>query len=546
MSDDPEKETLSEGRGADTPSLSLRTGLLLLIGSAFLRFLSHPPLQVEAAAWVALVGFLFYVNAVRSWTWLLVGSGLWGFFFFLPSLAWLRHIAVPAWIGLSGLMALFPVFFVVLLKTLAPAPGVRQGVVGGFCWVVSEYTRTHFLSGFPYLFLAHSQADLLPLIQVADVTGAWGVSLMIFWVNAAVFMVLYPLVRPYLDGLEPIRTARSRIWIASGIAVLLPICALVYGFRTLQTTSADTGPRIGVIQGNVPQSVRKRQSPETLFRLHAALAEQVSGRAGLVVWPETMYPHSVGVTRDGVARSRPPEPLEELIDRVTAPQLIGGHTLKEREEGVDIYNSAWLVTDEGLDQHYFKYHLVPFGEYIPGHTLLPFLDPIVDRVFPYAADITWLSAGPPPEKSRPMTWRGPSFVPMICYEVVFPDEFRTRVNRGASFVINMSNEAWYRNEAELDQMLSIVRYRAVENRISVVRSTNTGISGFIFPSGRQHLLRGPGGEVRGVRGTMVDRIRKKGSSTVYRLYGDWLPLGAIGVLILLFIQFLVNVTIQEK
>ncbi len=536
------------GERSSANALSLKTAAGFLLLSAGLRFLSHPPVQFEFAVWGCLVGYILFFNGTHSWWRLLIGTWIWGFLFYVPSLAWIRHIAYPAWIGLCAIMAGFPVLFATLLRWCGPEPGIRQGIIGGLCWVVTEYVQTHFISGFPYLFLAHSQADLLPLIQIADLTGAWGLSLIIYWFNAALYEWINPWLTTKRNGIPALKSKRNSIYFHAATTAGLVAGSLVYGTYQLQTPPPKTGPKIGVIQGNIPQSVRRRQDPEKTFRTHLKLARKLSGKTSLILWPETMYPYPFLVTKTGSVTTDPPESFRKLTRNNSTDQLIGAHTFKATNKNeTSLHNSAWLVSADGkIQQGYFKYHLVPFGEYIPGRDLFPFLDAIVDKVFPFARDVTWLSAGSPPSESEPIRWKNHPFIPLICYEVVFPDEVRTHVNKGANFIVNMSNEAWYRNEAELDQMLAIVRFRSIETRTTVVRATNTGISGFVYPNGRTNLLRNSNGSVRGFRGTLTGRIRQQGDVTLYRKLGDLLPITSIICLILLFTHNLFNVKIQQQ
>lgn len=522
-----ENEEKPEEHEGGTPFRWLAGALII---SAFLRFLAHPPVQFEYSAWIAFIGYLFVFNRVDTWTELLLWTGVWAFAFYLPCLAWIRHISLLAWIGLSVIMVIFPITFAVLLWVVQPERGWRQVVLGAGAWVVGEYVQTHFLSGFPYLFLSHTQADLTPLIQVADVTGAWGVSALIFLVNGVLYLLLEDGVA-FVNGRQSIDRLRRR-WI--GAAVVLTVLVggtFGYGVWRLGQLSMSDGPDIGVIQGNIPLSLRgHRNSSQEIFDRHLRLARQLDDRTDLVIWPETMFPYPV-IKRGERVQVTDPDKLQELAGAVSAYQILGVRTIRQPEGDRRDHNSAWLMNREGeLEQHYAKYHLVPFGEYVPGQAWIPGFRSWIAGYFPVAEEI-WLDAGSPPEESALMVWNGYKLAPMICYEVVFPDEFRSHVRKGADVVVNISNEAWYKNEAELDQMLSIVRFRSVEQRITVVRATNTGISGFVFPDGRARILTDEEGRDRGFSGGMVETVKMASGNTWYGQYGDWFVyLALIGLL----------------
>jgi apolipoprotein N-acyltransferase len=503
-----------------------------IVASALLRFLAHPPVQVSLTIWVALIGYFVFFNRVRSWMGLIGGTWVWAMLFYLPGIFWIRHVSVFAWLGLSAISAAFPLVFAVLLRWISPRPGARQVVTAAAAWLISEYVQTHFLSGFPYLFLSHSQAEVTPLIQISEITGAWGVSAIIVLVNGVLYLVMEYVWHMWKED-PSFQVSCSRMgWLGGGVALLLA-GSVAFGIWRLDTMEVTRGPQVGVLQGNIPQTIKNQShTGQEIFDRYRRLARSVSDRAELIVWPETMFPYPV-LKAGGRARVSDPAKLKQLMEATSVPHLIGVRTIERRGEQRSDYNSAWLVNRDGdLEQFYAKYHLVPFGEYVPGQSLVPGLRNWMSSILPIP-EAMWLDAGPPPSKSRLVAWNGWELAPMICYEVVFPDEFRAQVNKGADVVVNMSNEAWYRNEAELDQMLSIVRFRSVEHRVTTVRATNTGISGFVFPDGRAHLMRDEQGSDRGFRGAMVDRPNVWRGRTFFSTYGNWLIWG--GVILLLWL-----------
>ncbi len=517
--DEPFTEETSE-KAVEPGECSGRVLSLAIAVSALLRFLAHPPIQVSFTVWVALIGYFFFFNRVRSWRGLIAGTWGWAMLFYLPSIFWIRHVSVFAWLGLSAISAAFPLVFAVLLRWISPRPGARQVVVAAGAWVIGEYVQTHFLSGFPYLFLSHSQAEVTPLIQMTEITGAWGLSSIIVLVNGVLYLALESIWQRWGRN-RSIRVSFSRLGWLGGAVVLLLAGSLAFGYWRMGTLKVKEGPKLGVLQGNVPQTVKNRShSSEEIFDRYRRLARSVSNRADLIVWPETMFPYPV-LKLGRRKRVSDPAKLNQLLEEVPLPQLIGVRTIERRGNERSDYNSAWLVSREGkLERFYAKYHLVPFGEYVPGQSWVPGLRDWMSDILP-VPDAMWLHAGPSPANSRLLDWNGWKLAPMICYEVVFPDEFQAHVNKGADVVVNMSNEGWYRNEAELDQMLSIVRFRSVEHRVTTVRATNTGISGFVFPDGRARLMRDEQGRDRGFRGAMVDRPELWSGHTLYSTLGDW-------------------------
>jgi apolipoprotein N-acyltransferase len=161
---------------------------------------------------------------------------------------------------------------------------------------------------------------------------------------------------------------------------------------------------------------------------------------------------------------------------------------------------------------------VPFAEYVPGASVLPGLRGLFETVSGLRLDS--LRPGEGFQVWPLERWR---FGVQICFEGAFPDISREIARMGASFTINISNDGWFGSSAELDQMLIMARFRAVENRIHVIRATNTGISAFIDPTGRIQA-RIPGKEVQG---SLVATLRITEASSLFRTWGNWVAWSAL-------------------
>jgi apolipoprotein N-acyltransferase len=200
--------------------------------------------------------------------------------------------------------------------------------------------------------------------------------------------------------------------------------------------------------------------------------------------------------------------------------VIGTLVVEERSGQTDTYtNSAVLVTPEGkIAGRYDKIHLVPFAE-----TFWLFR-PLV-RWFSNLA-LEEFRAGTGVE-----VWErgGNRFGAQICYEAIFPEISREIARKGGTFTVNISNDGWFKASGELDQMLVMARFRSIENRMQVIRATNTGISAFIEPTGRVQSKLEVDGRCKEVEGVLAGRIRLTEATTLYRAVGDWakwLTLGA--------------------
>jgi apolipoprotein N-acyltransferase len=191
----------------------------------------------------------------------------------------------------------------------------------------------------------------------------------------------------------------------------------------------------------------------------------------LVIWPETAMPFH--------------PPTSPLFPELLARTVFAGHYsllagapyFQERENNFDLYNSAILVRPDGGQSLYFKQHLVPFGEYVPLSDILPLPGPVVESVGNFK------SGG----KAEPLLDGKAKLGILICFESIFPDLARQEVANGANMLVNMTNDAWFGRSSASIQHLAMVVFRAVENRRSLARAANTGISCFIDPAG--HISR---------------------------------------------------------
>jgi apolipoprotein N-acyltransferase len=420
-------------------------------------------------------------------------------------------------------LALYLVAFVVVTSVLRRGLRVPLAIVAPIVWVTLETIRSNIMTGFPYLLLGHTQIDNLTLMQILDVTGVYGVSFIVMSCNGLLAEI----------ALLPGSRAYGPAVVSAPIAVAGLAAAFVYGGARLAGLETRPGPEVCLVQANIPQEVKNQMTPEQrreamgrYLDLTFACIEKAEGPSPLVIWPESalpgFYDHStpwmelVRRNVDYVMRSK-------KIRRF----LIGINHFGVEGEKLKILNSA-VYLHEGHDtyERYDKIHLVPFGEYVP----LPWLLFFVKHVVPYPEPF---SAG---TEYTLFEYNDHTFGVVICYEDVFPGLVRRFVTRGAEFIVNISNEGWFYESAEADQHLAIARCRAIENRVAVVRCTNSGISCLINPMGLVEKQIEKEGKVKLVEGWLTGRVTLGGvPATVYTRVGDAFALicmgGAVGLII---------------
>lgn len=458
--------------------LSFFSGLILAF--SFFNF------NLWLFAWFGFVPlFLALRNKSKKQAFLL--SYLTGVIFWLGTLYWLVHVTPVGMIVLVLYLALyFGIFGLVISSPYILSTNYYLLSIPS-SWVILEYIRSHLLTGFPWAKLAYSQYLNLPVIQIADITGAWGVSFLIVMVNAAVYSAI----------------SRRKIHL---LPLFCLLAVLLYGYSSLYRIAQAAGRttlRLSVIQPNIPQALKWDPSARGFIKdKYFALTEEAArDNPDLIIWPEAALP---------VILEEEPEFFEDtksFARKINIPLLLGSATAR----GGDYYNSALLVSAQGsVSGRYDKLHLVPFGEYIPLRSALPFLETIVPiGDFSRGREYTILKIQN-------------TFGVLICFEDVFPELARGFARHGAEFLVNITNDGWFGRTSAPYQHFSASVFRAVENRLPIVRSANTGVSGFIASDGRVLSLLGDGAGrnifIQGHKTQQIGVLRQKPS--LYTVYGD--------------------------
>ncbi len=486
--------------------------LALAVVSGLLLTASFPVVGWEYLAWIALVPLLFAVRGFspgRSFVLGLVTGCVHYFsliYWMLPTLSRYGELPLIAaallFVGLVLSLALFPAVFTLLLSGWLDRPGPGVLVVP-WVWVTLEYLRSFLFSGLPWELLGYSQFEHLPLIQVADITGVYGISFLIVWANATVFLLLWNFFLPEKDDNRPGKWSAGSMVL---VGLLLLGLTWTYGKMRLRNINylLSQAPTMvmSIIQGNVDQA----QKWEMAYRWrtvekYMALAEREKAAAPrLVIFPETAMPFYF--IHDKVLTDL----VQEKAREMESCFLVGAPSLEQRGERFRFYNSAYLIAPSGeIVDRYDKVHLVPFGEYIPGGDWLPFLEKIV-----YGAGD--FSPGKKGDVLGLGQWR---LGVQICYEIIFSDGCRTMVDNGADVLLNITNDAWYGRSSAPYQHFSMTVLRAVESRRALVRAANTGISGWVEPTGRIRQTTGLFTEI-----TQTYRIPKLETLSLYTRVGD--------------------------
>ncbi|MFC1844653.1 apolipoprotein N-acyltransferase [Thermodesulfobacteriota bacterium] len=474
----------------------------LALGTGFLLFLTFPGAAgFWPLAWVALVPLLLAIRNVNPGRAARLGL-LAGMIHYVTLLYWIvivlgRYGNLPLWVSVPALLllALYMSSFLALFCALMSSAWKKNEVFvvwgGPFLWVGLDYLRSFLFSGFPWQDLAYSQYKALFLIQIADLTGHFGVTFHIVLVNSitALLFVLWRDNRAVAESsLSVLMTLRIRnAWryaVLPTLCIMLAVMAYnILRYRLIsEEISVSPKMKIALVQGNVEQD--QKWSPAMRLQtidIYTELSKQALGQGNespiLLVWPETALPFLIN---DNPYFKRLKKELiaKEKIWLLTGAPFYEKKGIGKSQQatgGISSYNSAYLLTPEGkISARYDKQHLVPFGEYVPFSKFLPLPGPLVENIGNF-------SAGKP---IRPLSCQSAEIGVLICFESIFPKLARDWTSRGANLLVNITNDAWFGRSSAPWQHLSMAVFRTLENRRSLARSANTGVSAFIDPLGR--------------------------------------------------------------
>jgi apolipoprotein N-acyltransferase len=563
--------------------------LVPVLASAALLWLCFFPVGAGWLAWVALVPLLCLVRSPARARNIYLAAWIGGLVLYYTCIQWLqladdRVLAQWGRLELKGghltwsALAIYCSFYiplaVFLLRRLDRRTGWPLTLTLPVVWTALEFIRAHLMTGFPWYFLGHTQHNFLALIQVADLGGAYVVSFAVAAVNGLVFEWLYtsPRLRSFFS--LPERAACCPVTIqTAGVAGLLA-AMLIYGAVRLGQEQFTDGPRVALIQGNFPQSLRNANTASEdernkILDDSALHFEKLSDQAAadtpdLIVWPETSLSEGWYEIPADAASWQPHEFMLRIANSLTkrwkTSVLIGAnaYNLLNEEEADGTrkripYNAAILLepAPTPVVARYNKIHRVPFGEYVPLRDTFSFMNVLAPYDYDYSIhsgeELTRFPLG----KYR--------FGMLICFEDSDPFLSRHYVHAGTAvfdflprfvsgnmygkvpqadqapnvdFLVNISNDAWFQGSSEHDEHLAICRFRAIECRRSVARAVNMGISAVVDGSGRVVALPGDTwAKSKSVAGVVTTAIPLDSRSSIYAMLGDWLPALCLGLFV---------------
>jgi apolipoprotein N-acyltransferase len=477
--------------------------VLLALASGVALAVSFPNYDLPLLAWVAVGLLVLASSGARPRVAPLYGL-LFGVAFYPICLTWIDVVmrqygnvdplvsaGLLALIGVAGglICAVFSWGIAVVSQRGAP----WACTLAPFLWVALEFARAHLpIIGFPWNLAGYAASGNLPLVQIATVTGIYGLSFLVAGYGSLVaYAILAGTQRAWKAVLA---VATVLILVAVGGRFFVPLAAPRYVAHLVQT--------------NFPQSMEYRpnfvqEHANDLDQLERLSVDPAVKSPGLIVWPEVPAPFSL---QD--------PPFAERAVRIARDSgsdfLVGVEDWKRDAAAKWVAsNSAVLLDPTGRRVFtYDKIHLVPWGEYVPLRHWLSFAGKLTADIGDFTPGKVYTVGRVP----------GGTFGSFICYEAVFPNEVRKFTENGAQLLINMSNDGWFGRSAAPAQHLMMARVRAVENRRWLLRDTNNGFTVSVDPYGR--IVAELPADVRAELEAPYDF---RSDATPYALFGDWFP-----------------------
>lgn len=470
--------------------------ILPAISGIILR-LAFPKPSIFPLAFIAIVPLGFSILRIDKKRYGFIAGFVFGFIFHYSNIFWLNTVAAYnpfAYAGIfflgiylsifGGLFGLFGVMGRDIFKKYPP-------LFLAALWLILEYLRAVGQLAFPWSYLSATQAENIPLIQISEITGVWGISFLIALFNFS----LSALADAYF---KKISLKRYIV----GTVVVTAIVGVVFIFGLIRMKGdydKDNPVRVVILQPNISQDVKfasyagtemeRQQLPGVLEDINFELLYKLKeGSADLVVFPESAFTRPYFGLLQSLLQK-----IKQQAKRINAPILIGANRevffdkngnrvpMGDQAETVGAYNSAWYFLPTGKLHHetYDKIHLVPFGEHLPYFDLIPGFQKIIVQTGSFLKGDRYTLF--PLENESGEEFR---FGTVICFESTVAWLFRKFSSAGADFMVVITNDGWYEDSAGPYQHADLSIFRAVETRQWIVRCSNRGISCFIDPTGK--------------------------------------------------------------
>ena len=390
---------------------------------------------------------------------------------------------------------------------------IRKKIALSIIFSLLEYIKNNLYIGFPWGVFASALHKETILLQTADTFGIYGISFFIILINLFISSTLLYSQRKDINYLKKLRYT----YIHFSIVFFIFSFLLIYGenkiisYRTKKTIPLT----IGIIQPNIDSYTKWDYSKknQTIY-IYKKLSMYLNN-TDIIIWPESVVPGEL------IYDSKLFSSVMEVIGQKKTSIVLGSGNMvlknnKNKHKKI-FYNSAYFITkNKKINGIYNKMILVPFGEYIPFKKQFPKLKALtpIKESFTPGSNYTVFTLKKQKKEIK--------FSAVICIEDIYPNHIRNFVKNGADFLINITNDGWFKNTSCAYQHYSLSVLRAVENNRYLIRCANTGISCVISPLGETITKISKNGLVSDIRGILKTTIYipEKRTMTIYTKYGD--------------------------
>lgn len=495
----------------------MKKKVLLVSVSALLTAFAFPPYKTGFLIYFSPLLLLYALEDISPREAFSIGY-IWGLVFNLSILYGVFWATIPGTFGMLAIISLLPAFNCALYRFVATKSRFLSYIIWPLVWVAWDYLRTLSELNFPWGDYGYTQSYYLAMIQLAEVFGVYGISLMVHIVNVLFFISLK----------SNVATAKRRI--AFVLAVFMPFVFLVYGWFRLPAETEDGTLEVAIAQGNITRDIKwenggGEHSHDVFSRMTRLAADQ---GVELVIWPETATPFYLLHEPNKLRR------VKNLVDSTNIRLLTGTPQYERVGQNEYIYfNAAVMISPrEDSISVYEKIKLVPFSERIP-----------FSGRFKKLKDIHLGQADF--SSGRYMTifsFDGIKYATVICFESVFPGYCAEFCRKGAQLLVVITNDMWFGPSSLPYQHAQMSIFRAVENRVPLVRCANTGISMFVDRWGKVY-----GRTEIFEKKLVIDNITPEQSTSIYNRWGDFLPHGCVfGTILIIAIAFFKRGKYNEK
>ena len=470
------------------------SNILLSIVSGLASGLSFDIPQLSFLIWFSFIPLIYLLYKLKKPAVYFFLAGIVNYlviFFWIGSVTSLGEFALILYLSLYWLIFAYSgKFFISYKFAIVVLPAL---------WVVLEFIRENAAgASFGWGILGYSQFKNIFLIQISDILGVKFISFIIITVNVAIF-----------------KAYKQKKILTNNLLYVLILFVVSVGYSTyrLRTIVPSSYLKVSIVQPNIPQGLKWNMSAASYIIGKLKRLSKGTNPDTLVIYPEASWPKLL----DTSARMD----LSKWVKSLKKNVLIGA-VIKEKDK---FYNAALLIDREGQYRGvYRKIKLVPFGEYVPLRHLLRFI-PVIN-------DLGDISAG---RDFHIFDYHHKKFGVLICFEDIFPG-LAAKLARHSDLLVNITNDGWFDGNPEAIQHLSIMVFRAIENRISIVRAANTGISGYVDFLGHIHIVTNKG------KALFVDAVAElkvplNSARSIYNKIGDVFPFLCIFIILVFLIIY---------